>query len=261
MTSTKFSSGLTLSTVILGLLLSCSLHATDRRFTYVYEATTTAKGEKEVENWATWSTQKHGSQRGNTFDFRTELEYGLTDNVQIGVYVADWQVQDSVAGDGRANAKYNDAAIELIRNLTSPTTDFFGSALYGEVQLGDQRFKMEGKLLLQKNIGPVVLAYNAILEAEWEGAQAGYYNEQRGTIGQTLGASYQFNPHFLFGGEFQQEIDLPGWKSANPSIIYAGPNASVRFGRYYLTTTAMIQATAISGAADFQLRTIFGFHF
>lgn len=252
---------MTQAVMITSLLLSCPMKATDRRFTYVYEATTSPKGEVEMENWVTWNTQKENGVRGNSFDFRTELEYGITDKLQIGLYVADWQAMDSVAGGGWPHGQYNDSAVELIRNLTSPTTDIIGSALYGEVKLGDRLFAMETKLLLQKNFGPLVVAYNAILEAEWEGEQAGYYNQTKGTLGQTLGASWQFSPHFLVGGEFQQEMDLPGWKSANDSVIYAGPNASIRYGRYYLTTTAMIQTTAISGEPDFQLRAIFGLNF
>jgi len=248
--------------VLLGACSIGSLKASDRRFTYSYEVTTAAKGKTELENWVTWKTPREDGPRGNTFDFRNEIEYGLTDKLQLGLYVADWHVADKVAGGERgAYAQYDNAAIELIRSFSSPVTDFIGSALYGEMKLGNQVFGMEGKLLLQKNFGPLVVAYNATLEAEWEGEQPGYYNQSKGTLEQTFGASYQITPRFLLGGEFQQESDLPGWGQANNSAVYVGPNASIRFNRFYVTTTAMIQATALTDEPDFQLRAIVGFNF
>jgi hypothetical protein len=245
-----------------GLLPALTLQAGERRFTYVYESTTAAKGEVEIENWMTWETQKEDGLRGNTFKFRHELEYGVTDRLQLAIYAADWKVVDNVAGgeDG-AHAIYEDTALEAVYSLTNPVTDWIGSAIYGEVKLGDQKFELEGKAILQKNFGPLVIAYNATLEAEWEGERFGSFEERTGAFEQTLGASWQFTPNFLVGGEFLHEIEFSEWQSPGEQIVYVGPNASFRFDRFYVTTTAMIQATAIQEEPDFQLRTIFGFHF
>ncbi len=256
----KLSSLVLASALIAGGILN--LEAGERRFTFVYEATTAVKGELEIENWVTWKTTPEGGKRGNRVDFRHEIEYGITDHLQIGVYVADWKVLDAVAGgDKGSQAIYQDSAIELIYNLTNPVTDIVGSAIYGEVKLGDQKFELEGKAILQKNFGPIVVAYNATLEAEWEGERFGYFNERKGKFEQTFGASYQFTPNFLLGGEFLHEIEFAEWREEGDSAVYVGPNASFRYDRFYVTTTALVQATAIVGEPDFQLRTIFGFHF
>lgn len=251
-----------LAVIVGGMLSVTGLEAGERRFTYVYEATTAPKGEIEVEQWMTWKTQREEGRRGNVFDFRTEVEYGITDRLQLGVYLADWRVVDNAAGgeDG-AHASFQDSAVELIYNISNPVTDIVGSAIYGEMKIGPEKFELEGKFILQKNFGPVVVAYNATLEAEWEGEQFGYFNERTGVFEQTLGVSYQFTPNFLLGGEFLHEIEFSDWKEPGDSIVYVGPNASFRFDRFYVTTTALIQATAIAGEPDFQLRTIFGFHF
>lgn len=235
--------------------------ASERRFTYVYEATTSAKGEIEVETWATWKTLRDGASRANQWDFRHEIEYGLTDRTSLALYVADWKVLDDRAGDQGAQAVYQDTAIEVIHNLTNPVIDLIGSALYGEVKLGDQKFELESKLLLQKNFGPIVLAYNAGIEAEWEGDRFGYFNETSGEFMESMGISYQFSPNFLMGGEFLHEVDFNEWNTVGNTIIYAGPNASFRFDRLFLTTTAMIQVTGITDEPDFQLRSICGIHF
>jgi hypothetical protein len=233
--------------------------AGERRFTFVYESTTAAQGEIEIENWVTWKSKRGG---GNTFDFRHEIEFGITDRFQAAIYVVDWRVKDSQAGgaDG-AQAIYQDTALELIYNLTNPVTDIVGSAIYGEVKLGDQKFELEGKVILQKNFGPLVVAYNATFEAEWEGERFGYFNERKGKFEQSFGASWQFTPNFLLGGEVLHEIEFENWSEVSDSLVYVGPNASFRYKSFFVTTTAMIQATALTGEPEFQLRTIFGYHF
>lgn len=251
---------------LLALFLFSSLisfvQAGERRFTYVYEATTALKGEVEIENWTTWKTQRYEGGRGNEFDFRHEVEFGITDRFQLGLYVADWKVLDNIAGgeDG-AQAVYEDTGLELIYNLTNPVTDIVGSAIYGEVKLGDQKFELEGKIILQKNFGHFVVAYNATLEAEWEGERFGYFNERKGEFQQSFGVSYQFTPNFLLGGELLHEIAFPEWAEVEDGVFYLGPNASFRYDRYYLTATALMQATTIAEEPDLQIRAIFGFHF
>lgn len=241
---------LTISVTIL-FTAFCELSEASRRFTYVYEASTAHKGEVEVENWVTW---KSGPADKNGFDFRHELEFGVTDRFQLALYAADWSVTDNVSN-------YQGTGLEGIYQLTDPKTSFLGSALYGEVMLGDQQFKLETKAIVQKNIGAVVLAYNATLEAEWEGENLGALDERYGKLEQSAGASYKFSPHFKAGGEFMQRCYLADWSVPTQSVIYAGPNVALEFGRYFATVTAMIQATAISGQPDLQLRTIFGVEF
>jgi len=236
--------------------------ASDRRFTYVYEATTCAQGEIEIETWATWKTRRDGASRANQWDFRHEFEYGLTDRTSLALYVADWKVLDNRAGgDYGAQAVYQDTAVEVIHNLTNPVMDLVGSALYGEVKLGDQKFEIESKLLLQKNFGPIVLAYNVGVEAEWEGDRFGYFNEASGEFMESFGISYQFSAKFFLGGEFLHEVGLDEWTEVGDIVIYAGPNASFRIDRFFVTTTAMFQLTGMTDEPDFQLRTICGIHF
>ncbi len=139
-----------------------------RRFTYVYEATTSAPGSVESENWITWGTSPREERRFNAVDFRHELEFGITDHFQASVYLADWGYREDPAAHEHGFS-YQSSAVELIYNLTNPTTDLLGSAVYGEVRAGPEEFELESKVILQKNIGRFVLGYNATLEAVWEG--------------------------------------------------------------------------------------------
>ena len=234
------------------LTIFCEVSEAGRRFTYVYEAKVAKKGEIELENWVTW---KSGPNDQNGFDFRHEIEYGVTDRFQLALYVADWQVADNAA-------RYQNTALEAIYQLTDPSKAFLGSALYGEVKLGDQQFKLETKGILQKNIGPLVLAYNATLEAEWEGANLQSLDENYGKLEQSAGASWKFSDNIKVGGEFQQKFYLKeSWSVPTQNVVYAGPNVALEYGRYFATFTGMVQATGVSGQPDFQLRTIFGVEF
>lgn len=233
------------------------LHAGQRRFTYLYETVTAPKGSLEFENWVTWKHRDDA--RGEDFErfeFRHEFEMGVTDRLQLGFYVADWQYdQDDSEGH---KARYRQSGIEAIYNLTNPTTDLLGSALYGEVLVGEEKVKLEAKLLLEKKFGPLTVAYNATLEGEWEGEE---YHEETGEFQQAVGVSYDLNKSFSLGAELLHEIEMPDWENTNDGLVYAGPNASIRYGRVFATVTGLWQITNVQDEADFQARLIFGIDF
>lgn len=243
--------------LLLTLLPTFTAFAGARRFTYIYETGTAAPGTFEFENWITWSTHTRDDNSFDGLDFRHEVEFGITNRLQAAVYVADWNYRDGRLVDDRG-FHYDGSAIELIYNLTDAQTSAFGSAVYGELKIGEDLVKLEGKMLLDKNLGRLVFAYNASLEAEWEGE---HLAERTGEFQQTVGVSYEVKPQFLVGGELLHEIEFPEWNSTEESAVYAGPNVSVRFGSWWATTTALAQLTGGNGEPDFQLRTIVGYSF
>ncbi len=231
--------------------------ASNRRFTYVYEATTMPKGAVEYEQWITWKTAKESNKGFDRFDFRHELEMGITDDFQLGIYLSDWRYVEDSKSDKR-KGDWRDIAFEGIYNLTSPTTDPLGLALYGEVKVGDELFELEGKLIAQKNIGAFVIAYNFILEAEWEGSN---YDEDKGELAQVAGISYQFSPSFTAGVEFVHEFGIPDWRGIDGKAgVYLGPNFSYSAPKWWVTLTPLFQVSDIEDEPDFQMRMIFGIH-
>ncbi len=238
-------------------MASASAGASERRFTYIYEADTQPVGEIEYEQWVTWKTDKDSDSKFDRIEFRHEIEFGLTDNLQIGIYLSDWRYQDgrSVSDDG---TEWRNAAVELIYNVADPVTDPFGLALYGEVKLGDELLELEAKLIVQKNIGKWVLAWNGTIEAEWEGSR---YDEDKAELAQTFGASYQISPALLIGAEVLHEIEYDDWSQWGDHVVYAGPNVSVRTESWWLTITPLVQLTDVNSEPNFQVRAILGFHF
>jgi hypothetical protein len=244
--------------VISALLLPAfpgTANADNRPFTYTYEATTAPTGSIEYEQWITWRARRGDPGNMNRFDFRHELEFGITDRLQLGLYLSNWKVVDE---KGRTSSFWDGVSVEAIYNLSNPTTDWIGSAIYGEVTVGDDLVVLEGKLILQKNIGKWIAAYNATIEAEWEGPRL---RDNKGEFQQTLGVSYEVNPRWSVGAELLHEVEFDRWGPAGDHAVYVGPNLSCRFKRGFVTTTVLFQATGINSEPDVQTRLILGLRF
>jgi len=220
-----------------------------RHFTFIYEAPTSPPGSFEIENYAT-------TRFTNGFTeavFRNELEIGITEHFQASIYFANWNYTRRGADRG---FHYDTASIEVIHNLTNPVTDPIGISLYQEISGGRRAFESETKLIAQKNFGPLILAYNLTLEAEWEDESL---REHNGEIQQAFGASYELSPRVSVGAEMLHEVLLPAWHSSEAeNNFFIGPNVSYRGNRWFATVTALAQTTRTEGEADYQVRLIFG---
>jgi hypothetical protein len=241
-----------LSILLLSILPAFSAIGGVRRFTFLYEANTSAPGSLELENWVTWQ-RATGPSRFDQVDFRHELEYGATDKFQVSVYLADWLYEADSEHSGFA---YSDSAVELIYNLTNPVVDPVGLSVYGELRAGDRLIELESKLIAQKNFGPIILAYNATLESVWEGSDLA---DREGEFSQAFGASYEFSPSISVGVEMLYEFVFPEWRDKEKiRNFFVGPNVSYRHRNWFVTITTLAQATNTGDEPDLQLRTIFG---
>jgi hypothetical protein len=220
-----------------------------RHFTFIYEAPTSPAGSIEIENYAT----SRFSDGFTDAAFRHEIEIGITEHFQASIYLANWNYTRSRENRG---AHYDSSSLELIHNLTNPAADPIGISLYQEISGGRRVFESESKLILQKNFGPLILAYNFTLEAAWEGGGLG---ERNGELQNIFGASYELTPRVSVGAEMLHEIILPDWRSSETeNNFFIGPNVSYRGDRWFATITALAQTTRTEGEADYQVRLIFG---
>ena len=220
-----------------------------RHFTFVYEAPTSAPGSIESENWAT--TRFSNGLTGAIF--RNELEFGITEHFQASIYLANWDYTRTREDRG---VHYDSSSLELIYNLTNPAADPIGISLYQEISAGRRFFESETKLIAQKNFGPLIVAYNLTLEAEWEEERL---RERNGEIQQALGASYELSPRVSVGAEMLHEVLLPAWHSSEAeNNFFLGPNVSYRGDRWFATVTALAQTIRTEGEPDYQVRLIFG---
>ncbi|CAN5636863.1 hypothetical protein BH20VER1_BH20VER1_02750 [soil metagenome] len=70
-----------------------------------------------------------------------------------------------------------------------------------------------------------MIAYNATLEAEWEGEDLGH---RLGVIQQSLGTSCEINHHLAVGAELVHDVPIPERESVEGHFLFGGPNISVR---------------------------------
>jgi hypothetical protein len=237
------------------LILANPAEAGSRRFTYSYETTTMPKGAMELESWVTWKTDKESDPDFERFDIRNEFEYGLTDRLQLAYYFADLRYEESATESGKT--EFYDVAFEAIYNLTDPNTTPFGSAIYGEIKGSDDFIELEGKFLLQKNIGQWMMVYNIGGEIEWEDD----YQNDEAELMQSAGIAYQIDTSWSVGAEILHEIAVPDVESIGDSAVYLGPNVSWRNQQFSVAVTSLWQVTSLGDEPDFQLRTLFSVDF
>jgi hypothetical protein len=247
---TRYASAVAALTLWVGSTVESQAHA--RTFAYSYGASPITKGEIEIEQWATWKNYENRDR----FEFRTEIEFGLTERDQLSVYLSDWRY--TRLDDGDSEAEWRTAGVAWVHNFLDPAKDGIGLSSYLETLIGPEKFVLEGKILAQKNFGPVTVVYNGILEAEWEGSG---YDEEVGVIENTLGVNYQINPSFGLGLEALHEVEFAEWSEASDNAVYVGPSAYFRSGMFFTTLAGLWQATDVDGEPDFQLRVISGIEF
>jgi hypothetical protein len=221
-----------------------------RHFGYLYEAPTAPPGTLEIENYITGNFGEAGL---DEIDFRHEFEFGITNHLQAGIYVANWSYS-SDSDDRRV--RYNNVSVELIYNLTNPAADPIGVSIYQELGSGRRFLESETKLILQKNFGPLIAVYNFTVESNWAGQGL---RESAGELQQAFGASYEIATRLSLGVEMVYELVFPDWRnSRSNNNFFIGPNASYRSDRWFATVTGLAQTADTSGEPDFQVRLIFG---
>jgi hypothetical protein len=214
-------------------------------YTYVYS--TLPKGEAEVEQYADLTPVKGVSAAtGNpalylATQFQTEFEYGITDHLELGLYLA-FQPVPTGMGETATLTEGTGAKQRLRYRFAEEGELPIDVALYGEVVEFDTELEFEAKILLQKRFGDLILAANLWGEVEQEYAANGV----DWVANPTLGATYQLSPVVHLGVEGWMRAE---WPSTNPSPRafalgpheFVGPTVMFDFGRIWWSTGAYVR--------------------
>jgi hypothetical protein len=241
--------------------------AAEYPFGYIYTSDTQPKGRFELEQWIT--TQR-GQSRGDyaNFMYRTELEYGVTDNFQAAVY-ANYNSVDAYANkpdgttggpfvpDGADPASrykatfYDSTSLEFIWRLMSPYKDAFGLALYFEPTYGPKKKELEAKLIVDKNFldDQLVWAANFVASQEQE-KYPGEWEKEAG-IQFLTGLSYRFAPKWSAAVEYRYARGYFGnsWAASNREYAahFLGPTLHYADKRWWMTLTWLPQLSGATG--------------
>jgi Putative MetA-pathway of phenol degradation len=235
--------------LVASLLMSfLAARADERLFTYVQEAEVLPKGGLEFEQWL---THRRGKADGvfARWDFREELEYGLTDRLTAAGYLnfksTHSEGVSSENGD-KSGIEFEGVSTELKYQLLNPNTKPIGLLLYGEATYNGEEFELEEKLVLQKNFGEKwVAAFNVTLEEEW--AFTPTDTEEELALELTAGIAYKLTPHWALGLEGRNVRKFPDFDSEKSSAWFVGPALHYGSSKWWATLTVLPQ---VSGRPD-----------
>jgi hypothetical protein len=169
-------------------LLLSTVRADENYFGYSFGSETLPKGKWELYSWTTGRFGK-GTGSYSAFDLKQEVEYGVTDRLQIAL---EWKENHTyfTGGAGQESADSNTPArrnrfsfvgngLELKYAFSSPYKDPVGIALFVEPEYaltdspsGDKflEWEIETRLLVQKNFSEdrLIAVLNLTNETEWE---------------------------------------------------------------------------------------------
>jgi hypothetical protein len=269
----------TLAALTLALFVPVKAWAQEPTFGFTYTTDTLPKNKFEITQWSTTRFDKaQGSFRLQ--ENLTELEYGLTNRLEMAVY-ADYDSTEAYhngpfgvttppepfsndvppPNSHYRNTRYIGATVEAIYRLWSPYEHPLGVALYQEATVGPDFFEPESKLILQKDFRDdlVVLAYNFTYAPEDRRLppNKGCLCLSETDINSYWAASYRFIRNWSVGAEFGNEREFNSYGFSNeinsafwfgPDIHYAGKNLSVTLTFLDQLPWAGIHADTLPGA-------------
>jgi hypothetical protein len=254
------------------LLLSAprSARASERHFGFTYESSVLNPGIAEIEPWTTVRAGR--ADYYSETDARLGFDYGIAKNLQGALY---WNfssvAEDRVIPGASQRTRLNDSeldsfSLDLKYKLSDPVADALGSALYLEGTFGPLLARVDGRVILDKQLGSLLLAANL-------GGTGSQHLELRSTSELTLtalaSAGYFVTPTFVPGVEVRSENGVSS--KLDRSVLYLGPSVSVMTEGWWATLAVQPQITAFKGATPghhfdldqnerLQARLLFGFH-
>jgi hypothetical protein len=268
---------------LLGLVavLSSSFGATDARanprpLPFTYQSETLPQGAVEVEQFVDFVPQRAqliSSATGEPVwflatQFQTEFEIGLTDRLELGLYVM-YVPRPGEDYTRVATMPFGNGAKQRLRyRFADPGAWPVDVAVYGEVAENEREIELEAKLILQRRFGPVRVITNLWAEHEF------YFNGRREwVLNPTLGATAELSPRYHVGLESwmrsEHPVDAVGPRPyALGPHVYLGPTFLGAWGRLWWSTGAYARVSDPTRAVQlgdtfghFWVRTIIGVGF
>ncbi len=227
-----------------GVVACCTTgaFANERLFTYSYEPETMPQGAFELEQWFTWRAGRNstvGQDDFNRWQFRTELEYGVTDRYTVGLYVNEEYTtfRDPSTDKHTRDLCWTGISIENRYMVLNPAERPVGLTLYLEPTYDGENAELEQKIILGQRHGDWKWALNLIHATEWED----HFEETEGEVEITAGITRMIGKHWAVGLEARNHNELPEYDLWENSALYVGPVVSYRRGNWWATLTVMPQ--------------------
>jgi hypothetical protein len=237
--------------LLAGVTCASSGRGDERRFTYTYEPETLPAGAFELENWVTLGAGRNktvGQENYRRWDFRQELEYGVTDWYSAALYLNETSegFRNPAAGGNESSFTWKGVSLENRFNVLNPATHEIGLTFYVEGRYSGEEAEVEEKIIIGQRHGPWKWAFNLIHATEWEDN----LHKTEGELGATMGIARDLGKHWALGLEFRNENILPEYTSWENSAIFVGPTLSYRRGEWWAALTVMPQVYGWNNSAS-----------
>jgi len=191
----------------------------------------------EIEPWFT-----HQIGRDSYYyrlESRLEFEWAITGRVQTAFYLV-WRA--TAEDDGTAIVKSTD--FRGMRNewkfqISDPTKAPLGFGLYFEYGIQPHEFELEGKILVDKQAGPAIVAVNLVGELELKPGSGGTVTRE-GKIQVLAGASFKIHERINLGFELREMNVIVG-KNLDLAMLSIGPVFSIRGESLWFAMTVLPQ--------------------
>ena len=248
--------------LVMSLLWASSAKAGESLFGRAYTVETMPAGRFEIEQTTRWrSGRSFGTYQA--LDLRSEVEYGITDDLQAALYVNTGYIyangapddDDALGATGFSRNRFylQSLAAEFIYRILSPYSDGIGLALYmePEVYVSDYHnglrysgtLATEYRLLLQKNFfdDTLVLVYNLVFEIEFIRFRGEETWKSELDWNNELGASLRVAPGLYVGLEGRNHNEYGNFVTHEHSIFWVGPVAHYASQHIWATLSAFKQ--------------------
>lgn len=232
-------------TLACGLCLALA-RADERRFTYTYEPEVLPAGAAEFEQWITLRTQRTSGgdvkqENYNLWELREELEYGVTDNYSVSLYVntsaESFRDHSQSPPMDSSSFKFDGISIENRYMVLNPANHKVGLTLYLEPRYSGEQAEIEEKIILGQRFGDWKWAFNIVHATEW----SDNLHTVEGELEADLGIARDLNRHWSLGLELRDHNELPDYSRWENTALFLGPVVSYRQEKWWATLAVLPQ--------------------
>jgi hypothetical protein len=230
------------------MAISVSAQASERHFGFSYESSVLPAGHAELQPWTTGRAGR--TDYYERLEARLGFQLGLLPKWQAALFwnaasiAVDTRVPGAVDTVRLTTTDFESMSAQLKYQLSDPVADAVGAAFLVEGEAGPVRVGYEGRLILDKQLGSLLLGFNLF-------GGGGEYLERRSrfeaSFGATVGAGYFITPSVVTSLEVRNQNDYTG--KLDHSVLYLGPTISYASTRFWLTLAVQPQIVAFKGAA------------
>jgi hypothetical protein len=216
--------------------------AADRKyFVETYTPYTSPAGEIEVETWLTSRSGQQDRNGGVAWDWRAELEYGVTDRLTAAAYL-------NYTKPAGGALRFESPSLELIYRLADRGRLPGDPAIYLETTESGKELELEPKLLLAHRARRLVTAVNLIGEIEFrhnddELLESGSVLRNAWAWEVSGGTSYEVTHHLAAGLEARYRAEYPNFGPREGAALHIGPAINLQMGEVQIGLGVLGQVT------------------